>query len=150
MYGYIYYRVGRNRAAADDLTHDVFAVALKKFADFDWAEPMDLLCKLARDEIASHYRDTQRRHNHEAARAAMAGLEHRELAVAAIESREAGDLLNSAMATLPEDYRAVLLAKYVDAHTVEQIAAQLGKSPKAVEALLFKARKKLQALLLED
>ena len=54
------------------------------------------------------------------------------------ENAEAvADVLDS----LPDDERLVLEWKYLDRLTVREIAARLGRTEKAVESLLFRARK---------
>jgi RNA polymerase sigma-70 factor, ECF subfamily len=54
-----------------------------------------------------------------------------------VEDRE---LIAIALAALPEQYEAVLRAKYLDQQTVEQIAGLRNETPKAVESLLSRAR----------
>jgi RNA polymerase sigma factor (sigma-70 family) len=51
------------------------------------------------------------------------------------------------MSTLPDESRELLLAKYVDGQSVAEIAGHLGKSVKAVESALTRARERLRALL---
>ena len=52
-----------------------------------------------------------------------------------------------ALLSLPEEHRNVLTDKYVDNLTVKDIARRCGKSPKAVEMLLGRAREQLRSLL---
>jgi RNA polymerase sigma-70 factor (ECF subfamily) len=53
--------------------------------------------------------------------------------------------ITAALAALPEHYEEVLRAKYVDAESVNEIAAARGMSPKAVESLLTRAREAFRA-----
>src|SRR5262245_22061030 len=46
----------------------------------------------------------------------------------------------SVMVTLTEPYRIVLLWRYWENHSTQQIAAQIGKTEKAVERILARAR----------
>lgn len=55
------------------------------------------------------------------------------------------DRITAALAALPAHYEEVLRAKYVDAESVNEIAAQRGMSPKAVESLLTRAREAFRA-----
>ena len=52
------------------------------------------------------------------------------------------------MATLPDEYRSVLVAKYVEGLSVAAIAAAQGKTSKAIESVLTRARERLRKLLL--
>ncbi len=49
-----------------------------------------------------------------------------------------------ALAALPDQYRRALVARYADDHTVEEVAAMLGRSYKATESLLSRAREEFR------
>jgi len=55
-------------------------------------------------------------------------------------STEANETVSAVLRMLPEDYRDVLKAKYFDGLAVVEIAAASGRSVKAVESLLTRAR----------
>lgn len=59
---------------------------------------------------------------------------------ATLENQEQAEQIAAALARLPGHYEYVLRAKYVDAHSVADIAACLEQAPKAVESLLSRAR----------
>jgi RNA polymerase sigma-70 factor (ECF subfamily) len=60
--------------------------------------------------------------------------------VAEAPKAELGENVTAVLQALPEDYRSVLLAKYCDGLAVNEIAAASGRTPKAVESLLSRAR----------
>ena len=45
-----------------------------------------------------------------------------------------------ALASLSDEYRIALVARYVDEHGINEVAKKLGKSYKATESLLSRAR----------
>jgi RNA polymerase sigma-70 factor (ECF subfamily) len=53
---------------------------------------------------------------------------------------EPAESVAAVLRSLPDDYRAVLTAKYCDGLAVTEIAAVSGRTPKAVESLLTRAR----------
>src|SRR5262249_4365690 len=57
-----------------------------------------------------------------------------------LQRREEAERVARALAELPENYEAVLRAKYLDGQSVADIAAEVVESPKAVESLLSRAR----------
>jgi RNA polymerase sigma-70 factor (ECF subfamily) len=57
-----------------------------------------------------------------------------------VPAREKAERVAAALAALPDRYESALRAKYLDRQTVEQIAAERGETPKAVESLLTRAR----------
>jgi RNA polymerase sigma-70 factor, ECF subfamily len=61
------------------------------------------------------------------------------------ETRERSERIAIALAALPEQYEAVLRAKYLEQRTVEQIAGSWNETPKAVESLLTRARAAFRA-----
>jgi RNA polymerase sigma-70 factor, ECF subfamily len=60
------------------------------------------------------------------------------------------DLLENGLALLPRDERKLLEAKYLDGSSVQEIAAILHTSEKAVESRLVRIRRKLKAALLHQ
>jgi RNA polymerase sigma-70 factor (ECF subfamily) len=61
-----------------------------------------------------------------------------------IESAETRQVVNEALSRLPWDYRQVLILKYVEEMSVQEISQVMGRSPKSIEGLLTRARKALQ------
>ena len=64
-----------------------------------------------------------------------------------LEEVERAGVVRAALLCLQEDYRGVLLDKYVAGLTVAEIANRFGRSAKAVESLLSRARVRLRTLL---
>ncbi len=64
-----------------------------------------------------------------------------------IESAETRQVVNEALAKLPWDYRQVLILKYVEEMSVQEISQIMDRSPKSIEGLLTRSRKALQAQL---
>jgi RNA polymerase sigma-70 factor (ECF subfamily) len=63
------------------------------------------------------------------------------------ESRETGEVLRAALATLPANYREVLLLKDVEGLSAEEVADVLGEKVPAVKSRLHRARLELRKLL---
>jgi RNA polymerase sigma-70 factor (ECF subfamily) len=53
----------------------------------------------------------------------------------------------AALASLPEEYRRGLVARYADGRSVQEVAGLLGKTYKATESLLARARSAFRAAL---
>ncbi len=58
---------------------------------------------------------------------------------------EQADQISAAMADLPQRYRDILNAKYQEQQSVQEIAAKMRATPKAVESLLSRARAAFRA-----
>ena len=67
-----------------------------------------------------------------------------------LEARERADRIARALAGLNERYEAVLKAKYLEQHSVADIAAAWNESPKAIESLLTRARQAFKEAYVEQ
>jgi RNA polymerase sigma-70 factor (ECF subfamily) len=64
-----------------------------------------------------------------------------------LEQVERRSVVRAAILLLPDDRRQVLLWKYVEGLSVETIAVRMGRTVKAVESLLSRARRQVRGLL---
>ncbi len=135
----------RNRETAEDLVQETFARAWRSLDDL-------------RDEKAAKawlFTTLRREHArlYERKRLEMADVPTENLAAPASDSydtRTEAHVLRQALAELSEDYREPLLLQVLGGYTCAEIGEQLGISPNAVMTRLFRARKKLLAMLGED
>ena len=64
-----------------------------------------------------------------------------------LEQVERVSVVRAAILLLPDDRRKALIWKYVEGLSVETIAIRLGRTAKAVESLLSRAREQVRSLL---
>jgi RNA polymerase sigma-70 factor, ECF subfamily len=136
VYGYFFRRVGGSATVAAELTQETFASAVRTLhsgvvveAQIPW------IVSIARRRLVDHFRSSSSR------RRAMPGRPTQEDgSTSAAESRLAG-----ALASLSSDHRLVLVLRYVDDLTVAEVARSLGRSRRATESLLVRARAALSA-----
>lgn len=151
LYTFIYYRVGRDTALAEDVVQETFAVALSRRAEYDPARGSTAtwLTVLSRNVIRDHLRAHRR--SDELATAweridatlaqTFAAMAERPLPGEVLERAETRDLVHMAVANLPEQYRTALTRKYVDGESLETLAGELGISIDATKSLLARARR---------
>lgn len=138
LYRYCYWLAGADAAAAEDLRQETFLAAIAGIAGYRSEVPLFAwLTGIARHK-ASDARRGRRRH---------VALDEAGDATAADPSPEAGALVAERNAqvvdtlwSLSPDYRNALLARYVEEESVESVAARLGRSYKAAESVLSRAR----------
>ena len=70
----------------------------------------------------------------------LAAIDETPLPAAVLERRETRELVGAALAQLPLEYREALLSKYVHGESTAEVAARGGRSTKAAESLLTRAR----------
>jgi RNA polymerase sigma-70 factor (ECF subfamily) len=148
LFEFVHWRVGRDRAAAEDVVQDTFLVVLQRLSSFDGRSSLHTwLCGIAKNRIRMARRKRRPAPLADVLEGAdpeifdvLADLESEDLPGWALEREETRALVGATLSSLPPDYRAALLQKYVEGLSVNEMAARAGKSPKATESRLTRAR----------
>ena len=152
VYSLIFHLTSGDVGTSEDLGQETWVQAVDHFDRFDIARGSvrDWLLGIARKRVAMHFRrNTHRRTSSvdetydELLDVGDGGI----LPEQALEQLERATVTRAALLMLSENHREVLNLKYVDGLTVNEIADQFGKSAKAVESLLTRARDQLRKLL---
>jgi RNA polymerase sigma-70 factor, ECF subfamily len=148
LYEFVHYRLGGDRAAVEDVVADTFLVALESLESFDERASLHAwLCGIARNKIRSSRRkrrpmaleDVLAESDREID-AILADVAREELPEAVLERRETRELVGATLSSLTPEYRAALIARYVEGRTVAEVAAAGGQNYKAAESRLTRAR----------
>ena len=152
LFAFIYHRLHGNRADAEDLFQDTWLAALRSLRSYRGQTPMLFwLCGIARHKIADHF--PRRVRVLGAGNPAISGdrlsalVDQAPLPEELVASTETRAVVVKALGLLPREYRAALLARYVNGQSVGEIADDLGRSYKAAESLLSRARGSLREAL---
>jgi RNA polymerase sigma-70 factor (ECF subfamily) len=136
VYRYLLARSAGDESLAEEITQQTFVEAIRNRHRFDGrADVITWLCAIGRNRLVDHYR----RHGHEARRHERLIAEQHG-ADAAWRASETRDAVATAVAQLPPDQRLALLFRYLDGMSVREVAAAIGRSEKATESLLSRAR----------
>ena len=143
---------GGDSAVIADLVQETFFAAARSARNFNagrgtlWV----WLWAIARRQIALYYRKQKPQMVLDQARQWWAGLDGKkfdwidakaDMPPDILESKELALLVRLALSRLPGDYQTLLLSKYVDNWSAEQIAGQMDCSETAVRSKLARARK---------
>jgi RNA polymerase sigma-70 factor, ECF subfamily len=148
LYEFVHYRVGGNRALAEDMVQDTFLTALERLSAFDGRASLHTwLCGIARNKIRAQRRrarpalieDVLAEADPEIEAILMA-IDRTPLSDDVLEREETKELVGATLSSLPPDYRNALVQKYVDELSTAEIAARAGKNEKAAESTLQRAR----------
>jgi RNA polymerase sigma-70 factor (ECF subfamily) len=156
VYAYVARRL-RNRAAAEDLTAEVFRKALASLPRFKWrgAPFAAWLFRIASNMIADRSKRVAKEVNSEpsltvglmpraasglAAGSASAGASQQK----DLEDSERRALLFRLVDELAEDQRRVVTMRFTDEKSIREIAEALGRSEGAVKQLQFRALENLR------
>ncbi len=145
VFGLVFHLLGGDRAAAEEVTQDVWLLAIEKIEQFNSlrGDFRSWLLGIARHRVFRHYRRSSSEYSFEQADGPSGILSPGEL----IEELERNDVVRAALLALPDDQRRVLMDKYADGISVAEIAARTGRTLKGVESLLSRARAHFRALL---
>lgn len=149
LYRFAFPRVGRDPEAAQDVVQNTFANVIRKVGDYRAeAALFTWLCTFCRFEIAAHWRrrgkqasEVELIEDAPCARAALESLGTFSQGTASrFEREELARMVWAVLDHLPVRYGNALQWKYIQGHSVREIASRLGTSPKAAESLLTRAR----------
>lgn len=155
LYSLILEQLGWDEATAEDLVQDVFLAALDSLDKFRGDSQLYTWLR----SIAFHKINDLYRHQAKHPRSRGSSDEDDDStqlervgngqppASAQMEDEEVRQSVHQALAGLPQDYQQVLVLKYLKDMPVLAISQIMGRSPKAVEGLLSRARKAMRETL---
>ena len=144
VYGYFHRATAGDRRLAEDLTQETFMACVRAassgLAD---ATTMPWLMGVARHKLIDHYRRSSR----EERKLSLVWSSRADEASVDLDITDTAAF--SALAELSAVHRLVLVLRYLDDLSVNQIADEIGKSVRATESLLVRARQALNSIVRE-
>ena len=136
VYAYIVRRV-RDRAAAEDLTSEVFHHALANLHKYEWRGVAfsAWLYRIAYNAIADRWQHGQRE---------AGEPDPDDHASSGMEEIERRAMLFQLVDHLPEDQRRVITGRFVEQKSIREVAQELGRSEGAVKQLQWRALETLR------
>ena len=148
VYAYVRHRLSPRTEHVDDVVHDVFVAALGSLHGFRAESPLrSWLLGIARHKIEDFYRQQLRGPE------TLAGpdepaepVDDRPPIEERIDRTRAAAKTQRVLRMLPEPYGLALLWRYWENRSVREIAEATGRTEKAIERLLARARKRFREL----
>lgn len=149
VYNYIYYRVS-DQFTAEDLSTEVFIRMLDKLPGYvDRGRPLlAWLYTIARNLVIDHYRTLETM--------APAGLKEDHLKSdqpeppQVVQDMMTQDCFRSALSRIPETQRLMLVHRFINGFSFQEITSLLDKSDRALRSLQHRALKSLESALREE
>ncbi len=150
VYGFIFYRVGRNADLAGDVAQETFVTALETIDRFDPSrgEMFPWLTHIARNCIRKRLRRKNRDSalpdfwnivDHQLTKA-ITDLDSNILPEELLEKKETAELVRMVLTNLPLRYQVTLRRRYFEEMSLQEMAASEGSSEGAMKVLLHRAR----------
>lgn len=144
VYQFIYLRTGANTTIAEDLTQEIFLEVYKGLSKFKGlSSERTWVFHIVKNRLNDFYRK-QYRPLFEGVciddvldgQLVDTGQNIQEMQIKAFEQ----ETVRACLSGLPKQYEIALILKYMDEKSTKEIALILGKSPKAIESLLRRAK----------
>ena len=142
VYGYVRRRLVPRGDLVADVVQETFLAAWENLDKFRGDSTLqNWLLGIARHKVEDHYRkrlrEIQLDDETERPDEELVSLDDVE---EELSKRQAGHRAREILATLPESYGVVLLWRYWEKRSLREIASETGKTEKAIERLLARAR----------
>jgi RNA polymerase sigma-70 factor, ECF subfamily len=134
-------------ATVEDLVSETFVAAIQAIKDYD-ADQKNFcgwLLGIARNKLNDHLRRATREGVVPSATTAAVACDDQDQPAGSVMRNETRDAVVRALDALTDEERLVLEWKYVESFSVREMANHLGRTEKAVEALLYRARNSFRA-----
>ena len=147
VYRFLFYRVG-DRAAAEDLTSEVFLRMLRFISGFNppSASFQAWLFQIARNLAIDHHRRMSVRNHLPLEEKLAARGEHLD---AAVERSLTSESLQAALAELNDEQRDVILMRFIAEMPIAEVAKALHKSENSIKGLQRRALSALREVLID-
>ncbi|MGH8426791.1 MAG: RNA polymerase sigma factor [Gammaproteobacteria bacterium] len=146
VYGYVRHRLAPRMDLVEDVVQEIFLAAWQNLDKYRGdASLRSWLLGIARHKVQDHYRkrltEIQLREEGEDPVEEALSLPNLDDELA---RRQAGQKVRDIMMDLPEIYSFALLWRYWEGRSLQEIAIQTGKTEKAIERILARARGQLR------
>jgi RNA polymerase sigma-70 factor (ECF subfamily) len=147
VYRFVYFKIG-SKEDAEDITSMVFLKCWNyiyegKLESHDTLKP--LLYKIARNTIIDHYRQKQNRVTVPLEAAAETSDPSLDVHSAMVSNLDFQKVVQEKLPLLKEEYRDVIILRFINELSVSEIARILGKTSGNVRVLIHRALQSLQA-----
>jgi RNA polymerase sigma-70 factor (ECF subfamily) len=129
-----------NHDLAQDIWQETWCIAVEKLDNFQFKSSFfTWVCAIAKNKIYDYYRQTKRRESFVSIGGNHFDINSEETDNELINAETQSDVV-MVLADLNEEYTFLLKAKYIENKSTDEIAITIGKSYKATESMLTRAR----------
>jgi RNA polymerase sigma-70 factor, ECF subfamily len=140
LFAYILHNLNNDKVTASDIWQETWVVFLEKIDDFQYkCTIFTWLCAIAKNKISDYFRNAKKQELFHSISDLNLDIDSEELDVSLIDVKTQTDVI-TVLANLSYRYRYLLEAKYIENKSIDEISCETGKSYKATESMLTRAR----------
>jgi len=140
LFAYILHELCYNKEVASDIWQETWMIAVEKIDNFQFKSIFfTWLCGIAKNKIYDYYRKTKRQDSFVSTKKIQFDIDSEEIDIESIDNETKSKVV-LVLANLNDDYRYVLTEKYIENKSTDEIAKSIGRSYKATESVLARAR----------
>jgi RNA polymerase sigma-70 factor, ECF subfamily len=142
VWRYLHAHLARDRETAEDLVSETFLTAIRNIQTYDAQKGSvyGWLIGIARNKLRDHLRKMNREHDYIQSDATRVLCTDSGASDMNLIQTEMQDAVIRTLDSLSDEERIVLEWKYMESLSVRDMAERLGRTEKAVEAILYRAR----------
>jgi RNA polymerase sigma-70 factor, ECF subfamily len=140
LFAYILHHLDNEKEVASDIWQETWVVVIEKINDFQYKSSIfTWLCAIAKNKISDYYRNAKKQERFQSIEKIHFDIDIEELEIELVDLETQVDVI-TILANLTDEYRYLLVAKYVENKGIDEISLEIGKSYKATESMLTRAR----------
>jgi RNA polymerase sigma-70 factor (ECF subfamily) len=153
IYSSVFNQVGRDHNVTQEIVQDTFLAAVKSVKNFKAnSNVYTWLYSIANKKVADYYRSKYRKRQIllDMTLDVETAEDSIDYTINPVETTDNIQLIRQAMDSLPLHYKQMMISKYVEEMSTEDIAIAMDCTVKSVEGILSRAKKRLKSYLVNN
>lgn len=140
VYSFVFLRLAANKEATEDIVQETFISAMKGLINYKGTSSHKTwLCGIAKNKILNYYRNNIRKEDFAYAEELDYVKDNQDIEFMII-NLETRKIILETLNNLKSIYKYVLILKYMDDYSVNEIATCLCKTPKSIDGILQRSK----------
>ncbi|MCX6239490.1 MAG: sigma-70 family RNA polymerase sigma factor [Bacteroidia bacterium] len=140
LFAYILHHLDKDKEVASDIWQETWVVFIEKINDFQHKSSIfTWLCAIAKNKISDYYMNAKKQERFKSIEKLHFDIDAEELEIELVDLETQADVI-TVLANLTDVHRYLLVTKYIENKGIDEISFEIGKSYKATESILTRAR----------
>jgi RNA polymerase sigma-70 factor (ECF subfamily) len=140
LFAYILHHLDKDKEVAADIWQETWVVVIEKINDFQFKSSIfSWICAIAKNKISDYYRTAKKQQRFQSIEKTHFDIDTEDLEFELVDLETQIDVI-TVLANLKDEYRYLLVAKYIENKSIDEISLETGKSYKTTESMLTRSR----------